>query len=94
MTEKTETDFEKLRGELAQLRADLGKIADTMQGLVRHGKTEVFGKAQQSAERIQDEVKKRAESLVHEIEERPVGAAVAAFSIGLILGMLLGGRRA
>jgi len=94
MTEKAETDFEKLRGELAQLRADLGKIADTMQGLVRHGKAEVFGKAQQSTERIKDEVKKRAESLAHEIEERPIGAAVTAFSIGLILGMLLGGRRA
>jgi ElaB/YqjD/DUF883 family membrane-anchored ribosome-binding protein len=94
MTEKIDTDFEKLRGELAQLRADLAKIADTMQGLVRHGKAEAVSKAQQSARRIQDEVKKRAENLVQEIEERPIGAAVTAFSIGLILGMLLGGRRA
>lgn len=94
MTEKTETDFEKLRADMTQLRADLAKIADTMQGLVRHGKAEAFSKAQESTQRIQDEVKKRAESLAQEIEERPVGAAVTAFSIGLILGLLLGGRRA
>jgi ElaB/YqjD/DUF883 family membrane-anchored ribosome-binding protein len=94
MAEKTEADFEKLRGEMSQLRADLAKIADTMQGLVRHGTDEAFGKAKQSTQRIQDEVKKKAESLAQEIEERPVGAAVTAFSIGLVLGLLLSGRRA
>ncbi|HYB08605.1 MAG TPA: hypothetical protein VEJ16_02915 [Alphaproteobacteria bacterium] len=94
MAEKTDMDFEKLRGELAQLRADLANITTTMQGLLRHGTDEAVSKARQSTERVQDEVKKRVESLAHEIEERPVGAAVTAFSVGLILGLLLGGRRA
>jgi ElaB/YqjD/DUF883 family membrane-anchored ribosome-binding protein len=94
MTSGTEADVKTLRDEMAQLRTDFAKIRDTLQNLVRHGTADAVGKAQQSAQRVQDEVKKIGQSVGQEIEKRPIAAALTAFSVGLILGMLFSGRRA
>jgi hypothetical protein len=39
------------------------------------------------------EVKRQAQQVGHEIEERPLASAIAAFSTGLILGMILNARK-
>ncbi len=94
MSNGTEADLKMLRGEMAELREDIAKIGATMQDMVRHGGAEAMQKAQRSAEQAQERVKRTAQSVVDEIEERPVTTALAAFSAGMVLGMLFSGRRA
>jgi len=93
MTERTQEDLKTLREEMAQLRADLGKIGDTLQNIVRHGSKEAVGSATQTAEKLREEVTNKTRRLAHEIEQRPLTAALTAFGLGLILGMLLKLRR-
>ena len=57
------------------------------------GWPEWASKAQVSAEKMWGEMKRQAQFVGQEIEERPFTSALAAFSTGLILGMILNGRR-
>lgn len=81
MTDRTEADLAMLRTDVAQLRKDLAKITDTLQGLARHG-----------AEQVGDKAKSAVKSVASEIEERPLAAALTAFGVGAIIGMLFSRR--
>ena len=59
---------------------------------VRHGGAEATAKMRESGEKLWGEAKRRAGGLADEIEEKPVTAAVTAFSIGVLLGMIFSGR--
>ena len=93
MTNGTDADIAVLRTEVAQLRTDLAKISDALRDLVRHGGAEAMEKLEQSGENVREEIKRKAQSVAHEIEERPIASALAAFGVGMILGMLFHGRR-
>jgi ElaB/YqjD/DUF883 family membrane-anchored ribosome-binding protein len=90
----TTEDLAMLRAEMASLRADLGKISDTLQALARHGGEEALDKATRAAEKLQDEIGKKTQRLAQEIEQKPLTAVLTAFGLGVLLGMLFGGRRA
>jgi len=92
-TTNTEADIKALQDEIKELRADLASMTQTLRDLVRHGSAEAAAKARESGEKLWDEAKKRASGLTEEIEEKPVTAAVTAFSIGVLLGMIFSGRR-
>lgn len=94
MSNGTSADIQTLQAEMNQLRTDFGKLSETLRDLVRHGGEETAAKARESGERIWAETKRNARSVSQEIEEKPITAAVAAFSVGVILGMLFGSRRA
>ena len=85
MSDGTEADLRALRAEMTQLREDLSKISGTMQDVIRHGGAEAMQRAQRSAEQAQDKAKRTAQSLVDEIEGRPVTSALAAFSAGIVV---------
>ncbi|TAL03259.1 MAG: hypothetical protein EPO08_04735 [Rhodospirillaceae bacterium] len=93
MTSGTDADISALRAELAQLRTDFAKIAGTLQDLARHGKSEFAEKAQDSAQRLQDEMKRRTQTVTELIEERPVASALTSFAVGMVFGTLVSGRR-
>ncbi len=93
MTTGTAADVDALRVEIKQLRADFTDLTETLRDVVRHGSEEATAKARETGERAWEEAKKRANSISHEIEEKPVTAALTAFSIGVILGLLFSGRR-
>jgi hypothetical protein len=46
-----------------------------------------------SAEKMWTGVKRQAQQVGHEIEERPLVSALTAFGVGIAIGMLFGGRR-
>lgn len=92
-TTSTEADIQALRAEIKELRADLGSLTETLRDLVRHGGAEATAKVRESGEKLWDEAKKRASGLAEEIEDKPVTAAVTAFSVGVLLGMIFSGRR-
>lgn len=93
MTSATDKDIDALRAEITQLREDVATLSATLRDTVRHGAAEAAGKARQSGEKLWTDAKRQVHGVTEEIEEKPVPAAIAAFSIGMILGLLLLGRR-
>jgi ElaB/YqjD/DUF883 family membrane-anchored ribosome-binding protein len=93
MADGTAEDLKTLRAELANLRADLGRISETLKDVVKHGREEAVGKATEAAEKLRDEIGRRTERLSREIEQKPLTAVFTAFGLGVLLGMLFRGRR-
>jgi ElaB/YqjD/DUF883 family membrane-anchored ribosome-binding protein len=92
-TTGTDEDIKALQAEIKELRADFANVSETLRDLVRHGGAEAAAKARESGEKIWDEARKHVHDVAHEIEAKPVPAAITAFSIGLVIGMLFSGRR-
>ncbi len=93
MADGTADDLKTLRAEMANLRADLGKITDTLKSFARHGGEEAVEKAKETAETLRAEIGKKTQRLAQEIEQKPLTAVFTAFGLGMILGMLFHGRR-
>jgi ElaB/YqjD/DUF883 family membrane-anchored ribosome-binding protein len=89
----TDASIEALQAEIKQLRADLGKLSETFRDAVRQGSAEAVNRARESGEKLWGEAKKRAHGVTEEIEEKPVTAAITAFGLGIILGILFSSRR-
>ena len=88
-----ETDLATLQADIAQLRADFAKMTTDMRSMASNGYAQASGKAQESAEKMWGEVRRQAQQVGQEIEERPFASALASFATGLLLGMLLNSRR-
>lgn len=93
MATSLQPDLAALQADIQQLRADFAKMTTDMRGLASSGAASAAGKAQESAEKIWADVHQKAQQVGQEIKERPFTSALAAFSTGLILGMLLASRR-
>jgi ElaB/YqjD/DUF883 family membrane-anchored ribosome-binding protein len=93
MADATAEDLKTLRAEMANLRADLGRISDTLKDVVKHGREEAVGKATEAAEKLHAEIGKRTQRLTEEIEQKPLTAVFTAFGLGVLLGMIFHGRR-
>jgi hypothetical protein len=93
MSDGTAEDLATLRAEMANLRADLGRISETLQDMAKHGRDEAVDKATRAAEDLKAEIGKRTERLAKEIEQKPLTAVLMAFGLGVLLGMIFGGRR-
>jgi ElaB/YqjD/DUF883 family membrane-anchored ribosome-binding protein len=86
-------DVKKLSDDMTELRADFTRIAETLADLVRLRGQEAAAKFQGSAEETWADAKQHFEGVKKKIHDEPVTATLAAFGIGLILGILLFGRR-
>lgn len=96
MNSAVEHDLAKLRAEIHQLREDFSLVAGTLRDLARHGTTampdDLAGAARQSADKLWTGAKGKAEALAGEVERQPLGAAIAAFLAGIVLGLLFTAR--
>jgi ElaB/YqjD/DUF883 family membrane-anchored ribosome-binding protein len=92
-----------LRDELKQIRADFAELAQTLVAVTKSEATDARSRLQAEAEKrigqIRDTVhaakEKGAdglESMRHTVEERPIASVVGAFSVGMVIGLLLKGR--
>jgi ElaB/YqjD/DUF883 family membrane-anchored ribosome-binding protein len=93
MAASMESDLATLQADIQQLRADFAKMTTDVRTLASSGYTQASGKAQDSAEKVWSEVRRQAQNVTQEIEERPFASALASFATGLLLGMLLNTRR-
>jgi ElaB/YqjD/DUF883 family membrane-anchored ribosome-binding protein len=93
MATSVQPDVSTLQADIQQLRADFAKITADMRDIAGNGVARAGGRAQESAEKMWGEVKRQAQQVGHEIEEKPFASALAAFASGLVLGMLVNARR-
>jgi ElaB/YqjD/DUF883 family membrane-anchored ribosome-binding protein len=93
MAAPIENDLSTLQADIQQLRTDFAKMTSDMRTIASNRVSEASGVAQDSAEKVWDEVRRHAQNVTQEIEERPFASALAAFATGLVLGMLLNARR-
>lgn len=93
MADGTADDLKTLRAEMANLRADLGKIGETLKSFGRHSGEEAAEKAGDMAEKLRAEIERKSQRLAEGIEQKPLTSVLAAFGVGMILGMLFHGRR-
>ncbi len=94
MATETAPDVAALQGEIERLRAGLDAAVQKMNGLNRDLPLNGHDSAIASAEKLWTEVKRQAQQVGHEIEERPLISAATAFGAGIAIGMFFGGRRA
>ena len=87
------TDVDQLKSELRNLRDDFSKIADILKDSARTRGAEAAGRIRDTAERGWSEAKNTAQSVLEELEERPVGTAMIVFAAGVLIGLMLGGGR-
>ena len=92
MSDGTDANIQALQAELKVLRADFARIAELLKDTARHGSAEAADRIRETAEQGWSEAQRRAQSLLKEMEERPIGSALTIFGIGVLLGMLLARR--
>lgn len=93
MSTATENDVTALAAEMKQLRSDFVKIAELLQGTLRDAGNDAMQRARAKGEEVWDDAKARTDDIVQLIETRPVASTAAAFGIGMLLGMLMHGRK-
>jgi ElaB/YqjD/DUF883 family membrane-anchored ribosome-binding protein len=86
MAASREADLATLQADIQQLRANFAKMTGDMRNMAANRYSQASGK-------IWGEVRRQAQQVSQEIEERPFISALAAFATGLLLGVLLNARR-
>jgi hypothetical protein len=87
------SDVDQLRSELRNLRDDFTKIADILKVSAKTRGAEAADLIRERAERGWTEAKTTAQSVIEELEDRPIGTAIAVFVAGMLFGMMVGGGR-
>lgn len=87
------SDVDQLKAELRNLRDDFSKIADIVTDSAKMRGAEAAGRIRETAERGWSEAKSTAQSVLEELEERPVGTAMIVFVAGMLFGLMVGGGR-
>jgi len=87
-------DVNKLTDDMTELKAGFSRLAETLADLVRQRGQEAAAKFQGTAEDTWSGAKQTFDGVKKKIHDEPVTASLAAFGIGLLLGIVLfGGRR-
>ena len=89
----TDASIDTLVEEMKQLRTDISRISEAMVGVARRQTNEAAARVRDVAEDGWGEAKGAAADVARKIEEQPLKASAIAFGIGMVLGMLLTGRR-
>lgn len=93
MTSDTSRDTDALIAELKQLRAEFTKLGELLQTTARHAGEDALERARASGEKAWNDARTGAEDVIGKIEENPVSSAGIAFGVGILLGLIFGGRR-
>jgi len=93
MSTATERDLDSLLKELSKLREDMLVLTDLVQKTVRSAGDDVINEARTAGKKAWAHAEGHAETIIEQIEEKPLQAALIAFAIGAFLGFLFGGRR-
>jgi ElaB/YqjD/DUF883 family membrane-anchored ribosome-binding protein len=89
----TELSLDKLLDEIKNLRTDFSRMSESLVGRAREQTHEAAARVRHAAEDSWSEAKGAAAGVADKIEEQPLAATAIAFGIGMLLGMLLLGRK-
>jgi ElaB/YqjD/DUF883 family membrane-anchored ribosome-binding protein len=92
MSQTSQTDIEALAAEMKTLRADFARIGELLKDAAKNRTAEAADAIRERAERHWDDAKDTAQTVLKEMEQRPVQSALAIFGIGVLLGLLVGRR--
>jgi ElaB/YqjD/DUF883 family membrane-anchored ribosome-binding protein len=93
MSTATDRDFDSLLKELNKIREDMADLSDVVQKTVRNASDDAVNQARAAGKKAWEQAEGHAETIMDQIEENPLQAALIAFAIGAFLGFLFGGRR-
>ena len=89
----TEANVESLVGEFKQLRTEFTRIAALLEQTARAAGAEAASRARAAGEHVWAETQSTADHVAEKIKEQPLASAGVAFGIGVLLGLIFGGRR-
>ena len=89
----TDDDIQALRTEFKNLRTDFAKITELLKDTAINRGSEAADKLRATAERGWNEAKSTAQTVIEEMEERPLATVAGVFVAGVLFGLLLGSRR-
>lgn len=84
---------DRLVEEIRNLRNDFSKMSDVLVKDVRRQTGEAAARVRNAAEDTWDDAMDGAAGVARRIEDQPLAATAIAFGVGILLGMLLLGRR-
>lgn len=88
-----QSDLDALRAELKDLRRDFARLVETLERTAGHAGEETLSRAKHSAEHFREEAAKGVHAVLDEIEKKPVTSTLSLFAVGVVIGLLLSGRR-
>lgn len=86
-------DTAKISEEVTGLKAEIAKIAESVSEFIRTRGHDAASRIQGTAEDTWNGTKQKLTTVKHKIEEEPVAATAVAFGVGLVVGLILSGRR-
>lgn len=89
----TESNVDALAGEFKQLRTEFARIAALMEQTARSAGAEAANRARAAGDYVWSETQSHADDVAQRIKEQPLASAGIAFGVGLLLGVVFGGRR-
>ncbi len=89
----TEQNAEALASEFKQLRAELARIAQLIEQTARAAGVEAKNRARAAGDYVWSETQSGADHMAEKIKEQPLASAGVAFGVGVLLGLIFGGRR-
>lgn len=90
---ETEQNVEALAGEFKQLRSEFARIASLLEQTARSAGAEAASRARAAGDRVWAETQTTADHVADKIKEQPLASAGVAFGVGVLLGLIFGGRR-
>jgi ElaB/YqjD/DUF883 family membrane-anchored ribosome-binding protein len=89
----TEKNVDALAGEFKQLRSEFARIAQLLEQTARAAGAEAASRARAAGDYVWSETQTNADHVAEKIREQPLASAGVAFGVGLLLGLIFGGRR-
>lgn len=83
-----QTDYDKLKEDLAAVRSDLSKISETLGEDVRHRRDNGMEAVKRNARAAQEQARRAAEGVSQGVSERPLTSVFVAFGVGMLVGKL------
>lgn len=83
-----ETDYDKLKDDLAAVRADLSKLTEALGDDVRQRRDNGVDTVKRGARAAQEQARKAADGVSHGVSERPLTSVFVAFGVGMLVGRL------
>lgn len=82
------TDYDKLKDDLAAVRADLSRLTDALGDDLDQYQSSRAEAVKRNARLARDQARKAADSVSHGVSEHPFTSVFMAFGIGMLVGRM------